>query len=112
MIFKSKRSTASDQLDIKIDNVILDQVKCVKYWLEIDTNLSWNEYVTGLVRKISFKLAQLRRLRPTIPKYIAETIFISTVQPCIDYAISVRGQTSVTNLKENRGCKIMLQELY
>jgi len=101
MIVKSKRSTASDQLDIKIDNVILDQVKCARYLgLDIDTNLSWNDYVTCLVRKISFKLAQLRRLRPTIPKYIAERIYVSTVQPCIDYAISVWGQTSVTNIKK------------
>jgi hypothetical protein len=100
MMIKSKFSTASDLLDISIDDVILDQVKCAKYLgLDIDNILCWNDYVSALVKKISFKLCQLRRVRSTIPQYIAEKIYLSTIQPCIDYAISVWGQTTEMNLK-------------
>jgi hypothetical protein len=55
--------------------------------------------VAALIKKVSFKLSQLRRVRPIIPQHIAEKIYLSTIQPCIDYAISVWGQTTETNLK-------------
>lgn len=100
MMIKSKFSAASDLLDISIDDTTLDQVKCAKYLgLDIDNILCWNDYVSVLVKKISFKLYQLRRVRSVIPQCIAEKIYLSTIQPCIDYAISVWGQTSEMNMK-------------
>eukprot|EP00914_Ancora_sagittata_P007951 GHVO01015678.1.p1 GENE.GHVO01015678.1~~GHVO01015678.1.p1 ORF type:complete len:117 (+),score=4.91 GHVO01015678.1:825-1175(+) len=99
MMIKSRRQTASDLLEIKIDDVVLDQVNCAKYLgIDIDMNLTWNDYVSVLTRKVVFKLSLLRRARHAIPQYIAEKIYLSTVQPCIDYALSVWGQTTETNL--------------
>lgn len=49
MVLKTKRSNASDNLDIVLNDVHLNQVKCSKYLgLNIDHNLSWNEYISCL----------------------------------------------------------------
>eukprot|EP00914_Ancora_sagittata_P007950 GHVO01015676.1.p1 GENE.GHVO01015676.1~~GHVO01015676.1.p1 ORF type:complete len:140 (+),score=1.59 GHVO01015676.1:276-695(+) len=116
MMIKSRRQTTSDHLEIKIDDVVLDQVNCAKYLgIDIDVNLTWNDYVSVLTRKVVFKLSLLRRTIHAMPQYIAEKIYLSTVQPCIDYAISVWGQTTETNLYkiqrlQNYGARIALND--
>ena len=99
MVLKTKRCNASDCLDIVLNDVHLNQVNCAKYLgLNIDQNLSWNEYISCLCSKISLKLQCLNRLKASVPSEVLDTIYSSTIQPCIDYAISVWGNTCDYNL--------------
>ena len=66
--------------------------------MKIDNHLTWNDYVTALCRKIGLKLRQLRRLKSYVPQDVLNKIYTGTIQPCIDYAISVWGRTSDQNL--------------
>ena len=68
--------------------------------LEIDDTLSWNVYVTKLCRKLSFKISKLSRLSKVLHKRTLITVYNATIQPCIDYAISVWGGTSAHNLNK------------
>lgn len=57
MIISSKQMYPPDVLSIKINNEKLNQVQCASYLtLKIDGKHTWNEYVTSLCKKISFKL--------------------------------------------------------
>lgn len=101
MVVKSKYKQVSDTLDIYLFEKKLNQVECSKYLgLNIDGNLTWNAYVNELCRKIGCKLSQLKRIRNTVSQSVLLTIYNAGIQPCIDYAISVWGQTSNYNISK------------
>ena len=101
MLIQSKKCTLSDLLDIKIDNIRLNQVNCATYLgLKITSDLKWNDYVEMLCKKISVKIAQMRSLSGVLPTFVLKQFYISCVQPCIDYAISVWGNTSQQNINK------------
>ena len=99
MVITSKRKIIADDLDNEIDGVILNYVECANYLgMKIDCHLSWNEYVNKLCANVAAKLGKLRRLKDIISSQILYKIYITAVQPCIDYAISVWGQTNEYNI--------------
>ena len=89
------------ELNVYIDDCNIENVLCMKYLgLEIDETLTWNNYIAKLSKNLSFKVSKFSRLSKTLPKDILLKIYNSTIQPTIDYAISVWGQTSKTNLSK------------
>ena len=76
----------------------LQQVNSVKYLgVEVDCNLSWDNHVKQLCRSLSFKVHALRRLSSILNKQLLNTVYKTTIQPCIDYACSVWGNCSDKN---------------
>jgi hypothetical protein len=101
MLVRSQHRNPSDCLDIEIENVRLNQVNCASYLgLKITGDLKWNDYVTTLCKKISVKIAQMRSLSGVVPRSVLKQFYVSCVQPCIDYAISVWGYTSDQNINK------------
>ena len=101
MLISSKRRCFADHLDIVIDGINLKYVECANYLgMSIDNVLSWNEYVNKLCSNVASKLSGLRRLKGVVSSYVMRKVFVTAVQPCIDYAISVWGQTSDCNIKK------------
>ena len=99
MLISSSRRFLSDDLEICIDGQNLKYVNCANYLgMKIDNHLTWNDYVNKLCSNVASKLNRLRRLQNTVSKDVLCKIYLSMIQPCIDYAISVWGQTSQYNI--------------
>mgnify|MGYP002051434539 FL=1 len=101
MIVNSRWRHPNDEMTITINGDNLNCVQCATYLgVKIDSHLSWNDFIPTLCKKISFKLQRLRRLAMFVPRHVILKIYVGTIQPCIDYAISVWGQTSNYNIQK------------
>lgn len=99
MLVTSNRRVISDQLNIMINGENLKYVECANYLgMKIDCHLSWNDYIDKLCSSVASKLHVLRRLKGTVSQNVMSKIYCSMIQPCIDYGISVWGQTNEYNL--------------
>ena len=99
MVVRSRRIIPNHPLDINVNNRKLEQVKVMNYLgMEIDEALTWNEHITKLCKKLAFKVSKLARLKKFLDKDTLKKIYNATIQPCIDYAISVWGSTTNYNL--------------
>ena len=79
----------------------LQDVDCCDYLgLKIDKNLNWNKYINSLCSQLCSKIWSLSRLRKFLPYKILLQVFKSYIQPKIDYAITVWGYTSETNMNK------------
>lgn len=99
MLVSSPRRVFSDDLDITINGENLKFVQCANYLgMKLDCHLSWNDYVDKLCSSVACKLNRLRRLKGLVNKNVMTKIYVTTIQPCIDYGISIWGQTSKFNI--------------
>ena len=57
--------------------------------LNIRNDLSWNDHITSIVRKLSPKLGLFFRLQKFLPKSILTTLYFTLIQPHIDYCIFI-----------------------
>ena len=109
----TQKRLSNNNLNILAENNLLTNVNKVKYLgVTIDKNLNWNDHVSTLCAKISPKIGLLRKLKYKIPKDQLITIYQSIIQPHFDYAISVWGQTSKSNINalqrlQNRAARII-----
>ena len=111
MLISSSRRHLSDHLDITINGTNLKYVQCANYLgMKIDCQLLWNDYENKLCSNIASKLSRLRRLKGIVSSHLMGKIYVTAVQPCIDYAISVWGQTVNTTFTKFKGYKIMQQD--
>ena len=102
MVIASKYQTRNEcTLNVSLNNTIIEQVNNVKYLgVIIDNNLTWNDHVSMLCKNLSFKVSQLSRSRNVVTKEMMLTIYNSIIQPTIDYAITVWGHTTMTNISK------------
>ena len=99
MLVSSGRRIISDYLDITINGENLKSVQCANYLgMKLDCHLSWNDYVDKLCSSVACKLNRIRRFKSIVSTDVMRKIYLTTIQPCIDYGISVWGQTSECNL--------------
>ena len=92
-------STDNENLNIRLGTEDLKCVDSVPYLgVIIDKNLSWNEKVNQLSKKLASRVAMLSRLKNVLPDHALKSIYNAIVQPYIDYAITVWGFTSQTNI--------------
>ena len=90
-----------DNFEISVNDCNVDQVKSMNYLgLEIDDRLSWDNYTNKLCKHVNIKISRFARLRKTVPKNIMIKIYNSAIQPCIDYVISVWGNSKKVNLNK------------
>ena len=73
IIFRPK-SKGVDQpypfLELKIDDVVIKQVKFAKFLgVTIDENLSWDQHVKSLKRKLYYSISTLSHLRKNLPEH-------------------------------------------
>ena len=90
MLISSRKSRNRGELKVKLDGIELRQVNSVRYLgVEVDCNLLWENHVKLLCRSLSFKVHALRRLSSILNKQLLNTLYKTTIQPCIDYGCSV-----------------------
>ena len=76
------------------NEIPLCQVKDVKYLgLTIDSKLHWNKHIASITKRVSMCNANLRRLHKYVPENILKKIYKATVEPIVDYASTVWGNT-------------------
>ena len=80
--------------------------------LEVDSNLLWNDHITKLCKKLGSRIALIQRLVSYLPEPCNNTIYYAFIQLYIDYAITVRGNSSIGNINkvqnlQNRIARIM-----
>lgn len=88
-------------------------MKTVKYpGLSPDTALSWKIHINNLCNTISPKIGLLKRLKYFVPVECLKTIYNTTIQPLIDYCLTVWGFTSNVHVDkvqklQNRAARII-----
>jgi hypothetical protein len=91
----------NDVLKIKIDDKFLIDMNCIKYLgINIDNILSWDEHVKYLCKMLYCKISKLQRLMNIVPSNLLNVIYNHTIQPLIDYGISIWGSTNVKNVNK------------
>jgi hypothetical protein len=101
MLIQSRCKNVNDVMQISIDGDMIRNVESMPYLgLEIEENLTWDIYINKLCKKLSYKVSKLARLSKSTPRDILIKIYNATIQPCLDYALSVWGCTSQLNLSK------------
>ena len=74
--------------------------------------LSWNLQTDCISKKLVFIISRLSRLKPVLPSQMLMYIYMSIIQPKIDYAISIWGYATAHNINkvqrlQNRAARIL-----
>ena len=77
---------------VTINNVPLPNCQFTKLLgVVIDSNLKWDKHIEYLCKKVNPKIGIIHRLRPILPTSCLNTIYLTLVQPHLDYCITVWG---------------------
>ena len=101
-----------------IDGAPLTRVTSTKsLGVHIDQTLPWKVHVENLCKKIASGIGALKRVRTFVPHETLRSIFISLVQPHLDYCNSVWGccgKTLAGKLQkfQNRAARILTYSNY
>ena len=83
------------RLSLELSGITLELFQNTPYLgFQLEDKLRWYAYVQKLCRNASSKPAVLNRLRKVLNKTLLCKQYISCIQPCIDYAVSVWGSCS------------------
>jgi len=83
---------------IQFDNANLSHVdNCIYLGLSLDNDLKWVSQVKRICQNVSYKLSLLNRLRKFFSSDLLRKIYVSNIQPCLEYGISVWGYSSEYN---------------
>lgn len=116
--FHTRQNRNPLTLDIKLNNNPVEQLTETKFLgLIIDKNLSWDEHVKFITKKLSSGLYALRRMKHYCSLKTLKTIYYSLFQSHISYGICIYGATSKKNLEtilvlQKKAIRIMLNLYY
>ena len=102
MVIGSKSQLQSLNLDdfaicVNVDKLqLVEQAKCLGLWVRND--LSWDDHILELCRKMYYHVHIFRRLRKILLSQLLLNIYKSYVQSKIDYGLSIWGCTTEANL--------------
>ena len=95
MLFTNKRVDRS--IRIQANNTILEQKKECKFLgVIVDDDISWKGHINHISNKISKTIAILRLLKYTFPKHILKTLYMSLIQPYLNYCNVIWGAADQT----------------
>ena len=97
---RQRRAIKSDlSVIINIYNEPVPIVDSFNYiGVTIDNSLSWKQHVNILSSSLGRRVGILARLRHILPQHCLATIYNTTIQPLIDYGLSVWGHSSAYNI--------------
>jgi hypothetical protein len=112
---KFNNSDFSDIGNLNIDNTDILVDETYRYLgLIVDSNLTWNEHIEMLSKKLSTRIAVLYRLGQILPYHCLGNIYYALMQSTIDYGLTIWGHTSNSNILriqrfQNRAARICTQ---
>ena len=97
----STHSTTQTMFSYKLHNIVLQNVKEVKY-LEVilDHKLSWNKHIDSLVLKANRALGMVSRNLKPAPQRIKQQAYFSLVRPHAEYASAVWDPYTNKNVRQ------------
>ena len=102
MVIGSKwqsKSLSLDDFTISVDSDKLFFARQAKYFgLWVRNDLSWDDHILELCRKMYYYFHMFRRLRKIIPSALLLNIYKTFVQSKIDYGLSIWGYTTEVDL--------------
>ena len=82
-----KPSQIQDDVDIKINDIRIEQVQSMKYLgIYIDNRLSWDVQCDKLCANVAGKISVLRRIRPFCRPNTLKLLYEKTIRPVFYYA--------------------------
>ena len=88
-----------NQLCVSLNGNDLQDVKDLTYLgIIIDNTLTWDTHVKKVCKTVSYTVSRLARLSNSLPREILLQIYNASIQPHIDYALTVWGVTTDHNL--------------
>ena len=91
IILKSKQKLINDKLNIKIDNIEIEQVSVTKFLgIIINENLTWENHIKAVKNKISKSMGILEKIKSNVPCVILRNLYFTLLQPYLDYCNIVR----------------------
>ena len=94
-------SQVHDDIDIKINDLWIEQVQPIKYLgIYIDNKLSWDVQCDMLCSNVASKISVLRRIRQFCWPSTLKLIYKKTIQTAFDYACSVWCHTKQGNISK------------
>ena len=98
MLFTNKR--VDRKINIRAKNTTLEQKsECRFLGVIVDENINWKSHVNHISNKISKTIALLRLLKYTFPKPILKTLYMSLIQPYLNYCNAIWGSADKTILE-------------
>ena len=95
MLFTNKR--VERKITISANNVNLEQkTECKFLGVIVDENITWKSHVKHISSKITKTIAILRFLKYTFPKDILKTLYMSLIQPYLNYCNVIWGAADKT----------------
>jgi len=86
-------------MNVVLDDHVLKQVDIIDYLgIKIDSNISWDPYVSKLCSSLGCCVNKLSRIRNVAPRDVLNKIYLSSIQPVIDYCICSWGFTYNYNI--------------
>ena len=115
MIFGSKQALHNiNEPQLKINGTTISRVKTYNYLgINLDEQLNYETHLSGVVRKVSHKVYQLRRMRRFINKRAALAVYKNMILPIHEYGNVLFVSASSENRKrlqtlQNRALKCAL----
>ena len=100
LFHKPRKKISNRNIDIKINNTSIEEVKEVKFLGAIlDSTLSWKPHLTKKANQVLKVNSVISRLKNTVPSNILKTIYNSLIYPHISYAIMAWGNISNKEIK-------------
>ena len=86
MYFKLHSHNTDIQLNIKIDDILIEQKESSKFLgVIIDEKLTWNEHLHHIIMRISRSIGIISKLRFVLPQSTLYTLYNSLILPYISY---------------------------
>ena len=84
---------------ISVNDVPLPYMDQCKYFgVSLDKHLSWDIHIDNLCKKLKPKVGIISRLRHILYKNLLNIVYKTIIQPHIDYAITLWGSSSISNV--------------
>ena len=96
MIFHTKNKDMSliNKLSLKINGILISRVKAFNFLgIVLNENLTWTDHTAHIANKINPVIAQIRRLKHSLPLHILKMIYNSLILSRLHYGIALWGKS-------------------
>jgi len=99
LISTKHRKSDTNTLNVTLNNDVVTQKSSANYLgVNIHECMLWDDHIDKLCSQLSYKISKLTRMRAFTPRHVLRKIYFACVQPTIDYAINVWGNTTLENV--------------
>ena len=96
MVFHTKNKDMSliNKLSLKINKIEISRVKAFNFLgIVLNETLTWSDHTTHIANKINPVIAQIRRLKNSLPLHILKMIYNSLILSRLHYGIALWGKS-------------------